>query len=117
MFQGYVPWIACSVKGNFSPSRFSAQAGVPLVCPLQVDDDDAESGSDAEADSGSDDEPQAVQGKKKGKQDKKQPKKKRRSTRRLCASYAKAQYRLTDNDLKQLTDVEYRDNPHYSGKD
>jgi hypothetical protein len=53
----------------------------------------------------------------KGKQQQKQkkPRKKRPSTRRLCASFAKAQYRLTDADLKQLTDVVYEPNPHYPG--
>jgi hypothetical protein len=53
----------------------------------------------------------------KGKQQQKQkkPRKKRPSTRRLCASFAKAQYRLTDADLKQLADVVYEPNPHYPG--
>ncbi|KAF6261940.1 hypothetical protein COO60DRAFT_699338 [Scenedesmus sp. NREL 46B-D3] len=49
------------------------------------------------------------------KQKEKKPRKKRQSTRRLCASYAKAQFRLTDADLKKLKDVKCEPNPHYPG--
>jgi hypothetical protein len=46
-------------------------------------------------------------------QKEKPPKKKRKSNRRLCATYAKAQFGLSDKDLSQLTDVEYKPNPYY----
>lgn len=60
--------------------------------------------------------PQKQQPQKGKKQQKeKKPRKKRPSTRRLCVTFAKAQYRLTEADLQQLTDVVYEPNPHYPG--
>lgn len=60
--------------------------------------------------------PQKQQPQKGKKQQKeKKSRKKRPSTRRLCVTFAKAQYRLTEADLQQLTDVVYEPNPHYPG--
>jgi hypothetical protein len=80
---------------------------------------------DAEPDEASDDEDYTSSKQQKPKQDQKtkqkqpkekKPRKKRQSTRRLCLTYAKAQFKLTDKDLQELTDIEYRDNPHYACK-
>lgn len=75
-------------------------------------DSDAE---DGDADGESSDYDSKPAGSKKAQQQpkEKKPRKKRQSTRRLCASYAKAEYHLTDKDLAELTDIEYKRNPHY----
>jgi hypothetical protein len=90
----------------------------------QVPGDSADSDSDLGASSDPDEDYDGSSiGKAKGKQQagrkkkqatEKKPRKKRLSTRRLCVTYAKQQYKLNDNDLEELTDVEFRVNPHYA---
>jgi hypothetical protein len=90
----------------------------------QVTEDSADSDSDLGASSDPDEDYDgSSRGKAKGKQQagkkkkqatEKKPRKKRVLTRRLCVTYAKQQYKLNDHDLAELTDVEYRVNPHYA---
>lgn len=95
---------------------------------FSADEDDQqqaqEEGSDPEEDAASDAEEAdedssspAPAGKGKQQQQQtttKKARKKRQSTARMCVTYAKQQFKLTERDLEVLNDVEYRENPHYS---
>lgn len=118
---------AAAIDSDYEPEQDgsgppAAAAAAPEPSTAQDSESECHSISDiddAEPNEASDDEDygSSKQQKTKKQQPKqKKPRKKRQSTRRLCLTYAKAQFKLTDKDLLELTDIEYRDNPHYACK-